>query len=305
MEIIIYVGMDVHKETYSVCCYDPRTNTYMFEQKMKASTASVLKYLKHVKEQFGEEIVFICGYEAGPTGFGLCRDLLRADISCIVMAPTSLKRNSGKKRKNDKVDAKQLAKALYTKDYSQVHLSTKKEEAIKEYCRMRQSLVTELKKAKQVLQAFLLRQGKVFEKDAWTKEHREWLRKLNFDQPYMQDALNEYLTSVNTLEARLREVEKRLNEIAKDDEVKEKVEKLICFSGIDIVTAVSIVSEVGDFTRFGRAWDFSNFVGLTVGEDSSGQREKKLGITKSGNRYLRRLFTESAKTASRAGQLLP
>ena len=99
MEIIIYVGMDVHKETYSVCCYDPRTNTYMFEQKMKASTASVLKYLKHVKEQFGEEIVFICGYEAGPTGFGLCRDLLRADISCIVMAPTSLKRNSGKKRK--------------------------------------------------------------------------------------------------------------------------------------------------------------------------------------------------------------
>ena len=169
MEIIIYVGMDVHKETYSVCCYYPRTNTYMFEQKMKASTASVLKYLKHVKEQFGEEIVFICGYEAGPTGFGLCRDLLRADISCIVMAPTSLKRNSGKKRKNDKVDAKKLAKALYTKDYSQVHLSTKKEEAIKEYCRMRQSLVTELKKAKQVLQAFLLRQGKVFEKDAWTK----------------------------------------------------------------------------------------------------------------------------------------
>ena len=299
MEIIIYVGMDVHKETYSVCCYDSRTNTYMFEQKIKASTASVLKYLKHVKEQLVEEVVFICGYEAGPTGFGLCRDLFRTDIPCIVMAPTSLKRNSSKKRKNDRVDAQQLAKALYTKDYSQVHLSTKKEEAIKEYCRMRQSLVTELKKAKQVLQAFLLRQGKVFEKDAWTKAHREWLRKLTFEQPYMQDALNEYLTSVNTLEARLKEVEKRLNEIAKDDEVKEKVEKLICFSGIDIVTAVSIVSEVGDFTRFGRAWDFSNFVGLTVGEDSSGQREKKLGITKSGNRYLRRLFTESAKSIKR------
>ena len=94
-------------------------------------------------------------------------------------------------------------------------------------------------------------------------------------------------------------VEKRLDEIADDEEVGAKVKKLICFCGIDTLTAVSIVSEVGDFMRFGRAWDFSNFVGLTVGEDSSGQREKKLGITKSGNCYLRRLFTESAKSIKR------
>ena len=91
----------------------------------------------------------------------------------------------------------------------------------------------------------------------------------------------------------------RLEEIAEDGEVKAKVKKLTCFCGIDTLTAVSIVSEVGDFMRFSRAWDFANFVGLSVGEHSSGCRERRLGITKSGNCYLRRLFAESVKSIKR------
>ena len=296
MESIIYVGMDVHKETYSLCCYDPRTDRYLYEHKMKSTTGNVLKYLENVQKQL-KEVTFICGYEAGPTGFGLCRDLLRKDIACVVMAPTSLKRSSNYRVKNDKVDARLLAKDLFTHSYSPVHLSSEKEEAIKEFCRMRRSIMTELKTAKQVLCAFLLRQGKHFEgKTHWTKEHREWLKKLTFGQPYLQESFDEYVISVNTLEERLKRIEKRLEEIACDEEVGTKVKKLICFCGIDTLTAVSIVSETGDFSRFARAWDFANFVGLSVGEHSSGEKEKHLGITKAGNCYLRRLFTESAKS---------
>jgi len=299
MESIIYVGMDVHKDTYSICCYDPKTDRYLYEHKMKSTTANVLKYLDNVRKQL-VDVSFICGYEAGPTGFGLCRDLLKKDIACVVMAPTSLRRSSCHKVKNDKVDARLLAKDLFTHDYSPVHISSQKEESIKEFCRMRRSLMTEVKTAKQILTAFLLRQGKHYEgKTHWTEAHRKWLKELAFDQPYLQEAFEEYIIGLNSLEARLKRVEKRLDEIADDEEVCAKVKKLICFCGIDTLTAVSIVSEVGDFMRFGRAWDFSNFVGLTVGEDSSGQREKKLGITKSGNCYLRRLFTESAKSIKR------
>lgn len=172
MEIIIYVGMDVHKDSYSLCCYDPRSDRYLYEHKMKSTTANVIKYLENVKKQLGD-VMFVCGYEAGPTGFGLCRELLRKDISCVVMAPTSLKRNANYKVKNDKVDARLLAKDLFTHDYSPVHLSSPKEEAIKEFCRMRRSIMTELKTAKQVLLAFLLRQGKHFDgKSYWTGEHK-------------------------------------------------------------------------------------------------------------------------------------
>ena len=296
MEIIIYVGMDVHKDNYSLCCYDPRSDRYLYEHKMKSTTANVIKYLENVKKQLGD-VMFVCGYEASPTGFGLCRELLRKDISCVVMAPTSLKRNANYKVKNDKVDARLLAKDLFTHDYSPVHLSSPKEEAIKEFCRMRRSIMTELKTAKQVLLAFLLRQGKHFDgKSYWTGEHKRWLKEISFEQPYLQEAFDEYVISVNELEARLKRIENRLEEIAKDEEVEVKVKKLICFCGIDTLTAVSIVSEVGDFMRFARAWDFANFVGLSVGERSSGGKERHLGITKSGNCYLRRLFMESAKS---------
>ena len=296
MEIIIYVGMDVHKDSYSLCCYDPRSDRYLYEHKMKSTTANVIKYLENVKKQLGD-VMFVCGYEAGPTGFGLCRELLRKDISCVVMAPTSLKRNANYKVKNDKVDARLLAKDLFTHDYSPVHLSSQKEEAIKEFCRMRRSIMTELKTAKQILLAFLLRQGKHYDgKSYWTGEHRRWLKEISFEQPYLQEAFDEYVIGVNELEARLKRIENRLEEIAKDEEVEAKVKKLICFCGIDTLTAVSIVSEVGDFMRFARAWDFANFVGLSVGERSSGGKERHLGITKSGNCYLRRLFTESAKS---------
>ena len=263
---------------------------------MKSTTANVIKYLENVKKQLGD-VMFVCGYEAGPTGFGLCRELLRKDISCVVMAPTSLKRNANYKVKNDKVDARLLAKDLFTHDYSPVHLSSPKEEAIKEFCRMRRSIMTELKTAKQVLLAFLLRQGKHFDgKRYWTGEHKRWLTEISFEQPCLQEAFDEYVISVNELEARLKRIENRLEEIAKDEEVEVKVKKLICFCGIDTLTAVSIVSEVGDFMRFARAWDFANFVGLSVGERSSGGKERHLGITKSGNCYLRRLFMESAKS---------
>ena len=298
MKIIIYVGIDVHKETYSICCYDARTDRYLYEHKMKARTANVLKYLKSVKEQLGEDILFVCGYEAGPIGFGLCRELLREDISCVVMAPTSLRRSNGKKVKNDRVDARLLAKDLFTKDYSSVHLSSKKEEAIKEFCRMRRAIMTELKTAKQIMLSFLLRQGKVYDdgNNYWTLKHRKWLKELKFEELYLQEVFEEYMISVNSLENRLKTVEKRLDEICEDEEVKSRVSKLVCFCGIDKLTAISIVSEVGDFMRFGKAWHFSNFVGLTVGENSSGEREKKLGITKAGNIYLRRLFIEAAKS---------
>ena len=302
MAIIIYVGIDVHKDTYSICCYDARTDRYLYEHKMMATTANVLKYLRKVKEQVGGETEFVCGYEAGPTGFGLCRDLLKADVPCVVMAPTSLKRSGGKKVKNDRIDARHLAKDLFTKDFSSVHISSEKEEAIKEFCRMRRSLMTELKTARLILLSFLLRQGKKYDDGCkyWTNKHRDWLKKVSFNEHYLQEVFDEYMISVNSLENRLKTVERRLDEICGDEEVKPRVEKLVCFCGIDKLTAISIVSEVGDFMRFGKAWHFSNFVGLTVGEDSSGGREKLLGITKAGNCYLRRLLVEAAKSIKRS-----
>lgn len=297
---VLHVGIDTHKDTNSVCCYDSENDEYKYEHKMKAENANVIKYLKSIQKQEGD-VVFLCGYEAGPTGFSLYRALQKENIACVVIAPTSLKKSaSEKKRKNDKIDAKRLAKCLFSKDYKEVHVASEKEESIKEYCRMRRSVMTMLKRAKQELLSFLLRENKKYSGATyWTQAHKKWLNEVTFEQEYLNEAFTEYLVSVNMLEDRLKKIEKRLEEIAEDKIVNEKVSKLVCFSGIDTLTAISIASEVGDFSRFARAWDFSNFVGLTVGEDSSGGKDKRLGITKAGNRYLRRLFIEGAKSIKR------
>ena len=94
MESILYVGMDVHKDTNSVCAYDAKNDKYLYEHKMKANSKNVVKYLNSVKEKMGD-VIFVCGYEADPTGFGLYRDLQKAGIVCVVMVPTSLKRACG------------------------------------------------------------------------------------------------------------------------------------------------------------------------------------------------------------------
>ncbi len=162
MEIIIYVGMDVHKDNNVVCCYDASTDRFLYEKSMKATTANILKYLASINKQLGGNVTFICGYEAGPTGFGLYRDLQKEGIACVVMAPTSIKHPASYRSKNDWIDARMIAKRLFTKDYSAVTVASEKEEAIKEFCRMRLSLKKQLKTAKQVLQSIR------FRKESWT-----------------------------------------------------------------------------------------------------------------------------------------
>ena len=301
MESIVYVGMDVHKDSYVLCCYDAGADKFLYEKKMKASTANVLKYLESVNRQLVGSATFICGYEAGPTGFGLYRDLQKQGVACAVMAPTSIKHPASRRSKNDWIDARMLAKTLFTKDYSAVAVASEREEAIKEYCRMRLSLKKQLKTAKQTLLSFLLRMGKKYSDGTtyWTLKHREWLKKVSFEDEYLQESFNEYMSSLSGIESRLKSVERRLEEISQDGAVKRKVDRLVCFSGIDTVTAVSIAAEMGNFDRFRRPFDFVKNLGLVPAEWSSGGTTNRLGITKAGNCYARRLLMESAKSIKR------
>ena len=111
MTRVIYTGMDVHKDTYSLCSFDSQDNVVFSEPTVKAETAAILSYSKSIEKRFvNDDILLVCGYEAGPTGFSLCRELQKNGISCVVMAPTSLpKAPDEKKRKIDKKDARSLA----------------------------------------------------------------------------------------------------------------------------------------------------------------------------------------------------
>lgn len=298
----LYVGIDVHKDTYSLCCFDFQRNELSDEITIRATTKGVIKYLEAIRKKHREEVLFACGYEAGPTGYGLCRGLQKAGYGCVVMAPTTMSNPDGKRRiKTDRIDARAISRILAYKFYSQVHLPSEEIEALKEYTRARYAKKRMLKKAKQELLSFLLRNGKTYPESGnyWTEKFFNWIKTVQFSKKWMQEAFNEYLAEVYSLKAKIERMDMKIREIAGLEIIKDKVDKLVCFSGIDVSTAVETVVEINDFTRFATAAQFVSYLGLCPGQDSSGKRKTMLPLTKAGNCRVRTLLCESAKAIKR------
>lgn len=301
-EKVLYVGIDVHKDTYALCCFDFHRNELSDEMSVKGTTKAVISYLEAIKQKHREELVFVCGYEAGPTGYGLCRGLQQAGFGCVVMAPTTMANPEGKRRvKTDRIDARAIARILAYKSYRQVYLPSEAMEALKEYTRARDAKKRMLKKAKQELLSFLLRNGSTYPESGkyWTEKFFTWIKTVQFSEKWMQEAFSEYLAEVYSLKAKIALMDAKIREIAELEIIKDAVDKLVCFAGIDVTTAVETVVEINDFTRFATAAQFVSYIGLCPGQDSSGKSKIMLPLTKAGNRRVRALFCESAKAIKR------
>ena len=297
----VFVGMDVHKETFSLCCFTNEKEKAEYPQKVDAHYSKVINYIEAMRFHYGDDVLFICGYEAGCLGFTLYHELTAHNIKCVIMAPTTMAVAKGKKKiKTDKRDAAHIARCLAHHDYSAVHIPTKMDDMVKEYIRMRDDHKLAIKKVKQQILAFCLRHGFQYDgtKNHWTQAHINWLRTLKLENIYAE-TLEEYLLEYDYLTAKLVRINKRIEELADKDEYKEKIHKLECFIGIKTHTALSIIVETGDFKRFADAQHYASFLGLTPGEDSSGGDQNRLGITKAGNGHLRMLLTEAAQCYSR------
>lgn len=300
----VYVGMDVHKETFSVCCYTNEKEKAEYCQTIDAHYSKVLNYLEAMKFHYGNDVLFICGYEAGCLGYTLYHQLTDHGITCVILAPTTmLKPSSGKKIKTDKRDAALIARCLAHNDYKAVHIPTDKDEQIKDFIRMRNDHNLALKKIKQQILAFCLRHGYRYDagKSYWTQKHLVWLRTIEIDGLY-KEILDEYLLTYHTLMDKIDRIDRRIEELAYDEDYKDKVNKLVCFIGIKTHTALAVIAETGDFKRFKDARSYSAYLGLVPGEDSSGQKRCGLSITKSGNSHIRSLLVEAAQSYTK-GQI--
>ena len=309
MTSILYIGMDVHTISYSVCAYSTENQNIFAETSFTASADNIEAYLNSVRGGFEhpEEIKFVCGHEAGCLGYSLYRELTARGIECRIMAPSTMASTpQDSRKKNDRLDAQRIAKCLAYGTYKSVYVTDEQDDAVKEYIRMRDDANAELKRVKQQITAFCTRHSQVYDgtKHKWTKQHRDWLRKMTFSNPMLRETLDEYLLRLQQLEEKLDLYDRRIEEIAQDERYSEPVKKLGCLKGVATHTALSFVAEVGDFRRFPTASHFSSYLGLTPGEHSSGNSRNTLGITKAGNSHLRSLLVESAQCYNRgaAGQ---
>lgn len=300
----VYVGMDVHKETFSVCCYTNEKEEAEYCQTMDAHYSKVLNYIEAMRFHYGDEALFICGYEAGCLGYTLYHQLTDHGIKCVILAPTTMSKPANeKKMKTDKRDATLIARCLAHHDYKSVYIPTEHDEQVKEYIRMRDDHNLALKKIKQQILSFCLRHNYRYEgsKQHWTQKHLDWLRALEPEEIY-KEILNEYLLTYQTLVDKIERLDRRIEGLASDEAYNDKVNKLVCFLGIKTHTALSVIVETGDFKRFKDARSYSAYLGLVPGENSSGPKRNGLSITKAGNRHIRRLLVEAAQSYSR-GQI--
>jgi transposase len=300
MKSIVYVGMDVHKENYQMCCYTFDTDRIQYQQKIKSDYKMVLKYLEYVRKQFDTEIEFVCGYEAGCLGYSLYHQLTERDVKCIILAPSTMAITNKNRVKTDRKDAGTIARCLAFHTYSEVYVPTDEDNSVKEYIRMRDDQKKMLKSTKQQILALVLRHGYHYEggKTNWTMAHVKWLKSLKLNG-VSQDALDEYLITYEYLKDKIERLDKKIEELAGEERYAKKVEKLCCFIGVKPHTALSMVVEVGDFQRFAKAKKFAAFLGLVPSEASSGDSQKRYSITKAGNSHLRRLLVESSQGYTR------
>ena len=296
----VYVGMDVHKESFTLCAYTLKEEKGSYSRRTPADYKEVLKYLEFLRTVYGNDTIFVCGYEAGCLGYTLYHQLTDHHVDCVILAPTTMLEQRGKKRiKTDKRDAEIIGKCLAQHNYSPVHVPTASDEEVKEFLRMRDDHKLALKKVKQQILAFCLRHNYRFDGNShWTAAHINWLKSLTPEALY-KEILDEYLLTYTILSDKLERLDKRIEELAAKDEYKEAVRKLCCFIGVKTHTALSVIVEVGDFKRFASAEKFASYIGLVPGEASSGDGQTRLGITKAGNRHVRMLLTEASQCYSR------
>ena len=301
MNRIVYIGMDVHTSNYTLCSLDPgygvkKDNYFAEVQFTNNFVTNVVNYVSNLKKKM-KDCEFVCGYEAGCLGYSTYKDLTKAGIKCVIMAPSTMAvQKGGKKVKNDRRDARVIAQCLAYQTYKEVYVLSEHDEAVRGYLRMRDSHKKELKRIKQQIIAFCTGHG-LFSptKSNWTVAHLKWLKGLKFNDPVEQEIINEYLSSYTYLCDKIKAMDVRIEVLASEKQYCENVKKLRCIKGIETNVALTLLAEIGDFNRFSKPTDFAAYLGLIPGEQSSGDKVRGTGITKAGNSTLRQKLTEAAK----------
>lgn len=300
-----YIGIDAHTTNYTLSTASDFEDKAYNTNKYGPQLHFIIRYANALikKEHITKDNILI-GYEAGCLGFTLQRDLTLNGFHCIVMAPSSIsgtEMNRKRKVKTDYRDAEAIAFALRNDSYSAVAVPDEHDEAVRDYIHEYEAERKVLKSIKQRIGALCRRHGQNYEGTGrWSKEHIKWLKHLSFSDEILNETLENLLLEYEHVVEELEKRQRRIEEIAETDRYRESVHKLICLKGVKTLTALAVIVEIGDFARFMKANNFVAFLGLSVGENSSSTDHNQGGITKLGNRFIRRLLTEAAQSYTRA-----
>ncbi len=293
MKSIKYIGLDVHKNSISIAIAEDNRNS---EVRFYGKINNNMNALKKVMRKFisdGSELRF--AYEAGPCGYILYRYLTANNFDCIVAAPSLIPKKSGDRIKTDRRDALSLARLHRAGDLVSVYVPDQEDEAMRDLTRAREDATAFQRKAKQQLNAFLLRHGHIYSgKKNWSKAHYNWIADIKMEHPCQQITLQEYIDFVHTCIKRVERITEQIVHLVEQWRLAPVVYALQALRGVSTIVAVTTIAELGDLSRFESPPQLMAFLGLVPSEDSSGETTKRGPITKTGNGHVRRILIEAA-----------
>jgi transposase len=295
-EVTTFIGLDVHKATVSVGVAEAgRAGEVRFLGEIPNRPAAVARFVQKLAQRHPGQLSFC--YEAGPCGYALYRQLRQAGHDCVVVAPSLVPTRPGERVKTDRRDALTLARLHRTGELVAVWVPDPAHEAMRDLVRARLDTVAQVRKARQQLQGFLLRQGRVYAgRGAWTAAHRRWLATVRFSHAAHQVILQEYIDAIADAEQRRDRLTAQIERLLPEWSLAPVVAALQAMRGVAFVTAVTLAAEVGDFGRFGNPRQLMAYFGLVPSEHSSGPKARHGAITKAGSQHARHVLIEGAWT---------
>jgi transposase len=287
-----YVGLDVHKATIAVAVADEGRGEVRKYGTIRNSPEAVLKLVR----QLGSAERLVCCYEAGPCGYGLQRQLAGLGAVCTVVAPSLIPTRPGDRVKTDQRDAVKLARLLRAGELTSVWVPDAEHEGLRDLSRAREAARDARHRARQQVRKLLLRLG-IAEPSgtkAWTQQYWAWLRAVQLAQPLQQVVLADAIETVEAGTARLQRLEQRVAQAATTGRHAPLITALQSLRGVGVITAVTLVAELGDLGRFATPRPLMAYVGLVPSEHSSGESQRRGRITKAGNSHVRHVLVQAA-----------
>jgi len=288
-----FVGFDTSKLRNAVAIADGgRTGEVRFFGEIDNTEVATAKLVKKLAAKY--QRVTFC-YEAGPTGYGLYRQIKSLGHECIVAAPSLIPKRPGDKVKTNRRDAVSLAKLLRAGELTAVWVPDPRHEAMRDLVRAREAAMLDLRSKRQRVSALLLRQGRPYAgRTPWTKAHMSWLASQTFAYPEQRIAFEEMMLAIRQEQERLDRLEQAIRGAVPDWSLAEAATALMAMRGIDLIAATTLLAEVGDLSRFRTPHELMAYLGLVPSEASTGNTIKRGPITKAGNRRARRMLVECA-----------
>jgi len=298
---IRYIGLDVHKASISAAIAEESGAPTSYGRIPNDPAAIRTLMTRLAKPQLELRVA----YEAGPTGYTLHRQLTKMGIQCMVVAPSLIPKQPGNKVKTDRRDALKLARLLRSGDLTPVWVPDVAHEALRNLVRARADAKADQLRAKHRLSKFLLRQGcwPPLSVRNWSKRYFTWLHQLEFVHLPDRVVFADYLAEVNAAGERIKRLDGALFECAQTSSQVALIRALQAFRGIGFLSAVTLVAETGDLRRFRTAPQFMAYAGIVPSESSSGNKQQRGSITKTGNSLLRHVLGEAAHHARLAPRL--